>query len=141
MDDEPEYCPDPPADALRWDRIVAWRARLLADVSGRWVESEQGADGVFTMGYAELAEAVEAFVAMLYDEQVVVGFDWPGWMDERGRELVDSRELLADASLEDCRRLLAALVRADRFSEGALLGAFEDGLVDAILARVDVLVA
>lgn len=96
---------------------------------------------MFTIGDAVLAEPAAAFAGMLCDEQVVAGFDWAGWMEVRGRELAASRGLLADASLEDCRRLLAALVGADRFHEGTLLGAFEDGFIDAILARLDVLVA
>lgn len=128
-----------PPEVLQWDRIVALRPCLAADVTGRWVEPEHGADGVWTMGWATLSETAADFVAVLYDEQVICGFDWPGWMDEQGRELVASRELLAGASPEDCRRLLVALVRSDRFNEGALLNAFEDGLSDTILTRIEAL--
>ena len=78
-----------------------------------------------------------AYLDALYDEEVVVGFDWVDWMDRRGRDLVASRELLDGASLEDCRRLLVALVRTNRFNEGALLAAFDDGLIDAILKRIE----
>jgi hypothetical protein len=133
--------PDPPAESLRWDRVLAWRARLAAEVTGCRIPPEHQPDGVFTVGHAVLSRTAAAFVTMLYDENVVAGFDWSGWMEHRGRELATTRELLEGASLEDCRRLLAALVRADRFNEGALLGALEDGLVDATLGRIERLMA
>ena len=139
MDDTSQARPEPPAEDLRWDRILAWRSRLAADDPGHWVQPERQADGVFIMGYVVLSETARSFVAMLYDEQVVTGFDWPGWMEHRGNDLASNPTLVAGASLEDCRRLLCALVRADRFSEGALLGSLEDGLIDTILGRIGAL--
>jgi hypothetical protein len=141
MADASQQDPKPAAETLRWDRILAWQPRLTFDEGGRWVQPDRQSDGVFPMGYVAFSATAEAFLATLYDERVVAGFDWPSWMEHRGGELAANRELLGGASLEDCRRLLAALVRADRFNEGALLGAFEDGLVDAILGRIRRLMA
>jgi hypothetical protein len=50
---------------------------------------------------------------------------------------VEQPELLAGVPLEDCPRLLVALVQSDRFDEGALLEALENRLVDTILGRIE----
>ena len=138
--DDPAHRPEPSAASLRWDRILPWRARLAAVAAGRRGSLEDESDGVSMGGQAVHSETVGAFVAVLYDEEVVVGFDWPGWMERRGSELTANHDLLRGASLEDGRRLLAAVVRADRFNEGTLLGAIDDGLVDAILGRIEWLI-
>lgn len=93
------------------------------------------------MGYVALTEQATAFVQELYDKQVIVGFDWPEWMQRDGRRLYESQELLVDASLDDCRLFLIALVRGDRFNEGVLLQAFRDGTVSRILRRTTELTA
>jgi hypothetical protein len=128
--------PTPPAETLRWDRIVAWRARLADDDVGEMVPPQPAGEGVWTMPFARLSEASRAFVRCLQTEGVVAPFEWPRWMRLRGRELLADPELLHRSSLEDCRRLLAAVVRGDRFSEGAILRALEEGNIDRVLQRI-----
>ena len=57
-------------------------------------------------------------------------------MDRRGRALTEDPEQLSAATLEDCRMLLTAHVRADRFIEGHLLHVFDTGHIVAVLRRV-----
>ena len=66
------------------------------------------------------------------------GTDWSRWLDGRGDELVHDRDgrAIGEASLDDCRRLLVALVRQSRFVEGAMLDALRDGRVRWTLERV-----
>jgi hypothetical protein len=54
--------------------------------------------------------------------------------------LWEDPQRLAEASLEDCRMLLASHLRADRFTEGHLLHAFESGHIVRILERVEWLI-
>lgn len=70
----------------------------------------------------------------------VRGWEWWEW----GRE--NSQRLLADggiesATIEDCRRLWMAFERQERFCEGALTSAIEDGTIDRLRKRIDQLLA
>ena len=117
-------------------RINRWLDAIGGDFdAGDWIRPQQQSDGATAMGYVDLSEQARAFVQELYGRQVIVGFDWPGWMETEGRRLHEQPELLSDATLEDCRRLLIAIVRGDRFKEGLLLQAFRDGIIERILTR------
>lgn len=67
---------------------------------------------------------------------LVTSFDWPTWMTGRGRELAGQPDQIAQATLEECRRLLVAHLRRDRFVTDHLLGVIAAGEVVAILRRV-----
>lgn len=129
----------PPADELDWARVLAWLPTLTdPDFDpGPGPELTADADGHHHVWSGGPSETARAFVAELYDAEVVTGFDWPAWMAAYGRRLASDPSAVAAASLEDCRRLLAAHVRGDRFTEGHLVGALRDGQVQAILTRVD----
>ena len=134
--------PDPPAVDLDWDRIVAWRPRLtVADFeAGRWAGGEEHTPGVLTMPWVDYTDDVLDFIHQLYELQVVAPFDWGAWVEKRGNELWEDPQRLAAVSLEECRMLLTAHVRADRFTEGHLLDAFNNGHIVAILERVKSLI-
>jgi hypothetical protein len=130
--------PEPPATTLDWDAVLAWRPRL-ADVDvdpGGWQSGEPTADGTLTMPHARLSDDAAGFLQGLYDEQVIAPFDWGDWLQARGRRLLVQDPALETATLEECRMLLAALARSDRFVEGAFLGALSDGTIERILRRV-----
>lgn len=62
--------------------------------------------------------------------------DWMTWAaTEEAQRLHHDRTALAGAAVEDLQRLLTAVVRADRFSEGTIADAVESGLLTAIAAR------
>jgi hypothetical protein len=84
-----------------------------------------------------LSDDAARLLEELYDLEVVAPFDWAGWLEERGRELLDNDPMLESATLEDGRMLLAALARSDRFVEGAFLSALRDGTISRILSRID----
>ncbi len=96
--------------------------------------------GACTMPWVDYTDDVREFIRQLYDLQVVAPFDWGTWTQERGNELWEDPQRLAEASLEECRMLLAAHLRADRFTEGHLLHAFESGHIVRILRRVEWLI-
>lgn len=72
---------------------------------------------------------------------LVTSFDWPTWMTGRGRELTGDPEAIGRATLEECRRLLVAHLRRDRFVEGHLAAVIASGEVVAILRRASTLTA
>jgi hypothetical protein len=53
--------------------------------------------------------------------------------------LRDHPEALASATPDQLAKLITVVVRQERFYEGSLAGAFEDGLVLAIVRRAGVL--
>lgn len=135
--------PQPPAEDLDWNQVLAWLPRFNAAEfrAGVWAGGgEDREPGVFTMPFVAYSDDVMTFSSQLYGLQVVAGFDWGTWVGGRGNELWEDPRRLAAASLEECRMLLTAHMRADRFSEGHLLHAFESGHIVAILERVSALV-
>jgi hypothetical protein len=138
MSDEERFQPSPPAHALDWERVLAFLP-VLADPgfnAGHVVDAELQDDGAYSWPYAAPSETLAAFVRTLYDSRVVESFDWPGWMRANGQTLMADPGAIANASLEDCRRLLAAYVRGDRFNDGLLISVAESGVLVAILERI-----
>jgi hypothetical protein len=131
--------PDPAAEDLNWDEVLAWLPRFTHARfhAGQWAGGEEQAPGVRTLPWVDYTSDVLEFIHQLYDLQVVAPFDWGTWIQERGRALWEGPQRLAEASLEDCRMLLASHLRADRFTEGHLLHAFESGHIVRILKRVE----
>ncbi len=138
--------PEPPAATLDWDAVLAWRPWLAdaaaatageAGEAGGWHGGVPTSDGTVTMPHARLSDDAARFLRELYDEQVVAPFDWGVWLQERGRELLEDHHALETATLEECRMLLAAVARSDRFVDGAFLTALTDGTIARILGRID----
>ena len=131
--------PRPPAAELNWDGVLAWLPRLTdaGFHAGRWAGGQELASGAQAMPWVDYADDVLEFALELYDLEVVVPLDWGTWIKDRGNELWEDGDRLAEASLEECRMLLAAHVRADRFAEGHLLHALDRGHIVSILKRVE----
>ncbi|CAG4903511.1 unnamed protein product, partial [Acidocella sp. C78] len=70
----------------------------------------------------------------------VGSFDWPSWSgSEEAESLRDDESVLAKATPEQIARLLTVVIRQDRFCDGALLDAFNSGLILRIVGRIDAL--
>jgi hypothetical protein len=79
-------------------------------------------------------DVVNGFAVKLPD------FDWPEWAETpEAVTLRSDLQAIATADALQLAKLAIAIVRADRFSEGALAGAIESGLVRAITARAEAL--
>lgn len=78
----------------------------------------------------------EFLVAAEKNGWVLSDFNWPKWAQSaEAKRLRDDESALALASERQLARLLTAEIRQDRFMEGALLRAFESGLIARILRR------
>lgn len=124
--------------------------------AGSGVDAVELTDGAGYLGYTggwgpvvALADELEAgrpgAVRELQREAhragLVTSFDWPTWMTGRGRELAGDLDEIGRASLEECRRLLVAHLRRDRFVHGHLQTAIERGDVPALLRRAGAITA
>lgn len=81
------------------------------------------------------------FVKMAYDAGWVdPDLNWPEWLNTvEAQSFVTDAPAIATANAEQLRRLLTAIIRSDRFREGAILEAFEDGMVGAVVARAQMI--
>jgi hypothetical protein len=77
---------------------------------------------------------ISDFVRLAYADGWVIGFDWGAW--DEGREIAGSPERIAECDLDTIHKLITALVRNDRFCEGALASAWQHGSIKAILLRI-----
>ena len=86
----------------------------------------------------KVSVGVGEFLDLAYsDEWVISGFDWPSW--DEGRDIAGDPERISQCDLETIRKLITAIVRNDRFCEGALASAWRGGTIKAILERINTL--
>jgi hypothetical protein len=105
--------------------------------AGRWHDSERRPDDVWTMPWYELSPAAESYVRAVGESgMMLTGFDWPSWAKTpEAKALHGDREVLARATPDELAMLLTALIREDRFNEGALGDSFDSGIMTAIARR------
>ena len=85
--------------------------------------------------YRQEHPAIGQFVQLAYeDEWMLPGFDWGHW--DEGRKIASDVEKIAQCDFLTIRRLITALVRNERFCEGALQSAYEGGVLQAIIRRI-----
>lgn len=80
-------------------------------------------------------DAIPRLLREAHRSGLVTSFDWPTWMTGRGRELSGNPDVIAEATLEECRRLLVAHVRRDRFVAGHLRAMVASGEISNVLRR------
>ena len=110
------------------DRHATWSGgeRVMTTVDGVERASTQ-------LPYATYTEAVERFRRALAGAGAFVAF---GWMQWDGRERYRDAEALSAASVADAVRLVSAILRSERFVEGAIEAALDDGLLTGAARRL-----
>ena len=127
---------DPSAEP-RLDNLAAFLP-VFADPDFVFATMEGGSkDG--TMPWSRLSEHAERFVDTAYEDGwVSPEVDWPSWKEtEEARRLRDDPTAIPEATVEQLQKILTTVIRQDRFVTGALAGAFESGLLTAVLRRLD----
>lgn len=84
--------------------------------------------------YPVYAEPVTRVGELLSALGLFVPFDWPGW--DGVRRYRDDPGAVAEAPVVDAVRLLTAIHRSERFSDGSIGGALSSGVMQAALARL-----
>lgn len=101
---------------------------------------EEIAPGQLTMPWVALSEPAGAFVEAAYDAGwVMKDFDWTAWKQTAEAALLLDPDVIATASCIQLAKLLTTLIRGDRFAEGTLSGAYDRGILTAIVRRAEVL--
>lgn len=100
----------------------------------------QGRGGPGRSRSPTMTETALAFMKTAYDADCVEVFDWMSWGDtDEGRKLLADPSEIDRADARNLIRLLTFYLRQDRFVDGALARAFEQGALTAILRRAKAL--
>lgn len=79
---------------------------------------------------------VSEFREMVYKIPIMIDFDWPDWKE--GREMASDTDFDFDSvDIPTKCKVISAIVRNDRFCDGALAGAFERGLILKVLKSIE----
>lgn len=125
-------------DRDRWRAIAAFRAELESpDFSaGQWRGGERDGDTI-QMPWFEPSARAAAFIAALA-AVMIPNFDWMTWGQTPEGQRFESDVHAIDTGTElQLRRLATALVRVERFSDGAQAASFESGRMLAIARRAE----
>ena len=86
--------------------------------------------------YCIEAPIVSQFLHIVYRLPIIISFDWGAW--EEGREIASNDDFDLDTlDLPAKCKLITAIVRNNRFCDGALVSAFESGLILRILKSIE----
>lgn len=112
-----------------WGQFVDINNRVQSH-EGSWGKTQNGEtdeNGVIQMPFWVSDPLISEFVAFFYGNELIVNFKWSEW--DEGRDWYkNSDESKYDAlDVPTTLKLLTAVIRNDRFSDGALVGAFESG--------------
>ena len=116
-------------------RLIPALQRLTPEKVVRWKGGEPAGHGVITMPYPVYDGSVDELVQALYDHGFVQNFDWPSW--DEAQAYVKQPELVAEANLETCVKLLTTHVRTEKFCDGHLAEMIASGHILAVLNRLD----
>ena len=97
----------------------------------------KGEEGVSQFSYClPPAPLVSQFLEIVYAISIVIDFDWGEW--DEGRKIARDENFDFDSIdlITKCK-LITAIVRNDRFCEGALVATFKSGLILKILKSME----
>jgi hypothetical protein len=103
---------------------------------GEWSGGNKDEEGVVQIPYCVQATIVSQFIEIVYAIPIIIDFDWGAW--DEGRNIARDNNIDFDTIdlLNKCK-LITAIVRNNRFCEGALVSAFESGLILKILKSIE----
>ena len=103
---------------------------------GRVAGGQEIEEGVMQFHYMISSPVVDLFRQLVYELPVMVVFDWGRWK-EGNRMLNDESFDFDTVDIPTKCKLITSIVRADRFSEGYLVSAFESGVILRILKSIE----
>ena len=93
------------------------------------------AEDEYLVPNCEVNEIVYRFLDVVYAIPIIIDFDWPGW--DEGRRMAGDKDFDFDTiDIPTKCKLITAFVRNDRFYDGVLAGAFEEGIILKILKSI-----
>jgi len=140
----------PKSETDEWKRLIALAgfAERFGEPGATFGEMSRGTErnrpgDAIQLPFWSASPLASQFVDMAYDTGwVLEDFDWPSWLEsDEAQFLLAEPSGIASATVDQLRKLLTALIRQDRYCEGALLASFEDGPLRLIVTRARELIA
>lgn len=120
-----------------WKQIGDLNNRIQTHTGswGEMITESKTEPGTMVWPYSDEDPLVKEFVKLWYEKNLVVPFDWSDWQE--GRDWYASTDDAKYNALdyETALKLLTAVIRNDRFNEGAILRSFESGDFPKIINR------
>ncbi len=115
------------------------RLQNLAAFLPEFEDADFSVGDIESLVHFDYSESMSRFVDTAYEDGwVSPEVDWPSWMEtEEARRLRDDPTAIPDATVEQLQKLLTTVIRQDRFVTGALAGAFESGMLTAVVRRAE----
>ena len=120
-----------------WQPLFALIPKIEnTSIFGECAGGDKNEKGVALFLYCVPAPVVSQFLEIVYAIPIVIGFGWGAW--DEGRKMARDESFDFDTTdlITKCK-LITAIVRNDRFCEGALVAAFESGLILKILKSME----
>ncbi len=119
--------------ATEWKELFKFNEQLKqASSFGKMQGGEKIEGNVSTLPYWEQSKLTRQFVRFLYDKNMLPSFDWPEWQE--GKELLRQKDPnFNNLDTITLCKLLTAIIRTDRFSDGTLVGMMNEGVIQRIV--------
>jgi hypothetical protein len=106
-----------------------------AESFGTWEGGGTDENGVINLPYPLEDAVVHSFLELVYKMGIIVSFNWGAW--DEGREMANTENFDFDTVdvFTKCK-IITAIARNDRFCVGALLDAFESGIILVLLKSI-----
>ncbi len=85
------------------------------------------------------SELLTNILKTLYDMELIIHFDWGAW-EEGSRRLAQEPFSADDLDAVTICKMITGIVRSDRFHEGSLVQAFQNGRMPTLLRSLEQLV-
>jgi len=120
-----------------WKPLLALIPKIKSTLTfGEWSGGTADEEGVIQLPCCVPLPIVTQFLEVVYAIPIIISFEWVKWNE--GRKIASDDNFDLDSiDLPTKCQLVTAIVRNDRFSEGALVSAFESGLVLRILNSIE----
>lgn len=116
-------------DPAAWNQLYELvRAIYIENEFGKIQESQKKTGAYLEFPHWVYTSKIADFNRMVYDMDIVIGFDWLEWKEGQAM-LKDSNQEYADLDGIMLCKLITLIVRAERFYEGYLNNCFENGSV------------
>ncbi len=117
-----------------WERLFQFIPLIKEHESfGKMKAGEKDAKGIIEFPYVIPHKVVDDFTDIMYKLNLVIDFDWGKW--------TAGSKIVANGSYKNHNeitliKILTAIIRKDRFQEGLLAEAFENGTIGKILSEL-----
>jgi len=118
--------------AIQWDSLFKLIPEIeRTEVFGRLVESKLQPNGSYSFPYWNEAEVVANVGSIINGLDILPAYDWVNW--EEGGTLLNSGSDFKELDMITICKLLTAIYRMSRFSEGHVVFIFKEGIMLRLL--------